>query len=97
MDGVLHIELTPGDVAALLNAADRIYSFIGYAQGEEARYQMRRDQIVVALPLGKKKPRRKRNRERIQSKKCQNRHQVNSKRSFPRCPKIYRKKSNKPF
>lgn len=56
MDGILHIELTQGDVAALLNAADRIYSFIGYAQGEEARYQMRRDQIVVALPFGKKKP-----------------------------------------
>lgn len=56
---VLHIELTQGDVEALLSAADRIYSFIGYAQGEEARYQMRRDQIVVALPLGKKKPSRR--------------------------------------
>ena len=53
---VLHVELTQGDVVALLNAADRIYSFIGYAQGAEARYQMRRDQIVVALPFAKKKP-----------------------------------------
>ena len=57
MDGsVLHVELTEGDVTALLNAADRIYAFIGYAQGEEARYRMRRDQIVVTLPISKKKP-----------------------------------------
>ena len=50
---ILHVELTQSDVAALLNAADRIYSFIGYAQGAEARYQMRREQIVVTLPVGK--------------------------------------------
>ncbi len=56
---VLHVELTQSDIEALLSAADRIYSFIGYAQGEEARYQMRRDQIVVALPFGKKKPSRR--------------------------------------
>lgn len=56
---VLHVELPQRYVSALLDAADCIYSFIGYAQGEEARYQMRRDQIVVALPFGKKKPSRR--------------------------------------
>lgn len=64
-ESVLHVALTREDVAALLNAADRIYSFIGYAQGEEARYRNRRDQLVV-LPVVKKKLLRKRRKKREQ-------------------------------
>ncbi len=105
MDGsVLHVALTEGDVAALLNAADRIYSFIGYAQGEEARYQMQRDQIVVVFPDSKKKPpsRNPADRRYIEErkqvrKKLQRWHQVSFKRRSPRCQKKCKKKSNELF
>ena len=50
MSEILHVELTSVQIDALLVAADTINWFIGYARGEEARYQKRRESIVIAFP-----------------------------------------------